>query len=313
MAVEKQQDAAPQQDAKGKKKAEKPTDPDADLSEEDLELKRNIELLVERTQDKDAGIAKAALDSITKEIHSTTSSMTAVPKPLKFLRPHLEPLMAFFESMPAGPNRKTLADILSLMCSTVAGKEGERQGLVFKLQGHTDDLETWGHEYMRHLAGEISEEYKVCLNGACEAGAVGGASCDIGAHRYAQTPQRMYSAVVQHGTEWLRQNVGGRDGGRCSGRCKGVGGGEKVHTDWKGWTPQLLAGCAAWDGLCHSCFGSCASEIARQACQASTTLQQMQGCSAWNTHVQHAEQRGCAASSPPLVRCSNVTCKPAIA
>jgi 26S proteasome regulatory subunit N1 len=161
MAVEKQQDAAPQQDTKGKKKAEKPTDPDADLSEEDLELKRNIELLVERTQDKDAGIAKAALDSITKEIHSTTSSMTAVPKPLKFLRPHLEPLQAFFESMPAGTNRKTLADILSLMCSTVAGKEGERQGLVFKLQGHTDDLETWGHEYMRHLAGEISEEYKV--------------------------------------------------------------------------------------------------------------------------------------------------------
>lgn len=45
----------------------------------------------------------------------------------------------------------------------MAGKEGERQGLAFKLQGHTDDLESWGHEYMRHLAGEISEEYKVCV------------------------------------------------------------------------------------------------------------------------------------------------------
>lgn len=158
MAVEKK-DSAPQQDAKAKKKAEK-QDPDADLSEEDLELKRNIELLVERAQDKDAGIAKAALDSITKDIHTTTSSMTAVPKPLKFLRPHLEALIAHFESMPQGANRKTLADILSLLCSTVAGKEGERQGLQFKLQGHTDDLETWGHEYMRHLAGEIQEEYK---------------------------------------------------------------------------------------------------------------------------------------------------------
>jgi 26S proteasome regulatory subunit N1 len=160
MAVEKQ-DSAPQQDAKAKAKKAEKQDPDAELSEEDLELKRNIELLVERTQDKDAGIAKAALDSITKDIHTTTSSMTAVPKPLKFLRPHLDALMAFFESMPQGPNRKTLADILSLLCSTVAGKEGERQGLQFKLQGHTDDLETWGHEYMRHLAGEISEEYKV--------------------------------------------------------------------------------------------------------------------------------------------------------
>jgi 26S proteasome regulatory subunit N1 len=168
MAAEKQ-DSAPQQDAKGKKKAEK-VDPDADLSEEDLELKRNIELLVERAQDKDAGIAKAALDSITKDIHTTTSSMTAVPKPLKFLRPHLEALMAFFETMPQGANRKTLADILSLMCSTVAGKEGERQGLQYKLQGHTDDLETWGHEYMRHLAGEISEEYKVGCSGPAAEG-----------------------------------------------------------------------------------------------------------------------------------------------
>jgi 26S proteasome regulatory subunit N1 len=158
MAVEKK-DSAPQKDAKGKKQEKQ--DPDADLSEEDLELKRNIELLVERVQDKDAGVAKAALDSITKEIHSTTSSMTAVPKPLKFLRPHLDALMAHFEAMPQSTNRKTLADILSLLCSTVAGKEGERQGLQFKLQGHTDDLETWGHEYMRHLAGEISEEYKV--------------------------------------------------------------------------------------------------------------------------------------------------------
>jgi 26S proteasome regulatory subunit N1 len=142
-------------------------DPDADLSEEDLELKRNIDMLVERAQDADAGIAKAALDALTRDIHTTTSSMTAVPKPLKFLRPHLDALIAHFEGAQDGPNRRALADILSLLCSTVAGKEGARQGLAFKLQGHTDDLEAWGHEYMRHLAGEISEEYKVRVFGVC--------------------------------------------------------------------------------------------------------------------------------------------------
>lgn len=124
------------------------------------QLKKNIELMVERVKDSDAAIVKAALDAITKEIHTTTSSMTAVPKPLKFLRPHLETLISTFEAMPAGPNRQTLADVLSLLTSTVAGKEGEREGLRFKLQGNTSDLETWGHEYMRHLAGEIAEEYK---------------------------------------------------------------------------------------------------------------------------------------------------------
>lgn len=126
--------APPSSSGKQDKKDAKPTDPDADLSEEDLELKKNIELMVERVQDGDAGVAKAALDSITREIHTTTSSMTAVPKPLKFLRPHLEGLAAFFERMPAGPNRATLADVLSLLYSTVAGKEGERIGLRYKLQ-----------------------------------------------------------------------------------------------------------------------------------------------------------------------------------
>jgi 26S proteasome regulatory subunit N1 len=117
--------------------------------------------MVERVRDPDAAIVKTALDCITKEIHTTTSSMTAVPKPLKFLRPHLDTLVATFEGMAAGPNRQLLADVLSLLTSTVAGKEGEREGLRYKLQGNTSDLETWGHEYMRHLAGEIAEEYKV--------------------------------------------------------------------------------------------------------------------------------------------------------
>jgi 26S proteasome regulatory subunit N1 len=125
------------------------------------QLKKNIELMVERVRDPDAAIVKTALDCITKEIHTTTSSMTAVPKPLKFLRPHLDTLIATFEGMAAGPNRQLLADVLSLLTSTVAGKEGEREGLRYKLQGNTSDLETWGHEYMRHLAGEIAEEYKV--------------------------------------------------------------------------------------------------------------------------------------------------------
>ncbi|KAF8063704.1 RPN1B [Scenedesmus sp. PABB004] len=142
--------------AKGKKE-----DPDAELSEEDLELKKNIELLVERVGDASPGVAKAALDALTKEIHSTTSSMTAVPKPLKFLRPHLDALVAVFDAAPPGPNRAALADVLSLLTSTVAGKEGEREGLRYKLAGTTDDLASWGHEYMRHLAGEIAAEFRL--------------------------------------------------------------------------------------------------------------------------------------------------------
>jgi len=157
MAVTK--DEAPAKETK-KQVKKQDQDPDADLSEEDLELKKNIELMVERLQDPDPGVQKLALEAMCKEIHSTTSAMTAVPKPLKFLRPHLDTMIARIEPL-QGENRKQLADIVSVLCSTVAGKEGEREGLKYKLQGHTDDLGTWGHEYMRHLAGEISEEYRV--------------------------------------------------------------------------------------------------------------------------------------------------------
>jgi 26S proteasome regulatory subunit N1 len=62
---------------------------------------------------------------------------------------------------PGAANRAALADVLSVLASTVAGKEGERLGLRYKLAGSLDNLGQWGHEYLRHISGEISEEFKV--------------------------------------------------------------------------------------------------------------------------------------------------------
>ncbi|XP_021301500.1 26S proteasome non-ATPase regulatory subunit 2 homolog A [Sorghum bicolor] len=81
---------------KGKKKDEKKDD---DLSEEDLALKEQLELYVVRAQDADPGVQKLALESMRQEIRSATSSMTSVPKPLKFLPPHFGTL-SYFETMP---------------------------------------------------------------------------------------------------------------------------------------------------------------------------------------------------------------------
>lgn len=56
---------------KQKKKGQKgEEDKEADLSEEDLELKKNLELMLERAKDTDAGVQKAALDGIAREIRS---------------------------------------------------------------------------------------------------------------------------------------------------------------------------------------------------------------------------------------------------
>ena len=54
---------------KQKKKGQKgEEDKEADLSEEDLELKKNLELMLERAKDSDAGVQKTALDGIGREI-----------------------------------------------------------------------------------------------------------------------------------------------------------------------------------------------------------------------------------------------------
>ncbi|XP_038998543.1 26S proteasome non-ATPase regulatory subunit 2 homolog A-like [Hibiscus syriacus] len=143
----------PKAPAKDPKKKE-----EEDLSEEDLALKQQLELYVERVQDSDPGLQKVALESMRHEIRTSTSSMTSVPKPLKFLRPHYETLKSFYETMPNSDLKKYLADILSVLALTMSA-EGERESLKYRLLGSEGDIGSWGHEYVRNLAGEISQEY----------------------------------------------------------------------------------------------------------------------------------------------------------
>lgn len=145
--------AAPKDDAVAKKKVET-----EDLSDEDLALKQQLELYVERVQDPDAGLQKVALESMRQEIRTSTSSMTSVPKPLKFLRPHYGTLKAYYEIMPKSDLKKYLADILSVLALTMSA-EGERESLKYRLLGSEGDIGSWGHEYVRNLAGEIAQEY----------------------------------------------------------------------------------------------------------------------------------------------------------
>ncbi|PWA28186.1 26S proteasome non-ATPase regulatory subunit 2 [Artemisia annua] len=116
-------DKVPSKDQK--KKDEKK---DEDLSEEDLALKQQLELYVERVQDADLASQKVALESMRQEIRTSTSSMTSVPTPLKFLRPHYGTLKSFYESM--RESHKLLADILSVLALTMSA-DGEPESLKY--------------------------------------------------------------------------------------------------------------------------------------------------------------------------------------
>jgi len=95
------------------------------MSEEDRKLKESLELLVqvitEQTEaGKDGdGVKQQALVQLRNTIKSSTSSMTSVPKPLKFLRPHYAQLKATYDAWPdSSDNKWELADILSVLAMT---------------------------------------------------------------------------------------------------------------------------------------------------------------------------------------------------
>ncbi|KAJ5558492.1 Armadillo-like helical [Penicillium sp. DV-2018c] len=136
---------------------------DEELSEEDQQLKNELEMLVERLKEPDTTLYAPALDAIKNFIKTSTSSMTAVPKPLKFLRPHYDGLAALYDEWAAGPVKNSLADMLSVLGMTY-GDEEKLETIKYRLLAKSEDLGSWGHEYVRHLALEIGQEYQNRLN-----------------------------------------------------------------------------------------------------------------------------------------------------
>ncbi|AEO55255.1 hypothetical protein MYCTH_2298906 [Thermothelomyces thermophilus ATCC 42464] len=152
-----QKDKAGQPVANGKKDDDK-AESSEELSEEDQQLKNELDMLVERLTESNASLYKPALEAMKTFIKTSTSSMTAVPKPLKFLRPHYETMTKLYDEWPAGDDKNSLADVLSVIGMTFSD-EDRQDTLKYRLLAPTQDIGSWGHEYVRHLALEIGEVY----------------------------------------------------------------------------------------------------------------------------------------------------------
>eukprot|EP00894_Picocystis_sp_ML_P000197 jgi/Pico_ML_1/50714/g1874.t2 len=114
MAMEREDKAEP---INGKEKKKGEENKDEELTEEDRGLKENLDLLVERIVEENAkaDVQKAALDTVREEIRTSTSTMTSVPKPLKFLKAHFLTLKECYEKMIDGENKRFLADVISVL------------------------------------------------------------------------------------------------------------------------------------------------------------------------------------------------------
>uniref|UniRef100_A0A8C2ZF32 26S proteasome non-ATPase regulatory subunit 2 n=1 Tax=Cyclopterus lumpus TaxID=8103 RepID=A0A8C2ZF32_CYCLU len=119
----------------------------------DKEKKEEQELVTE----KDTELHRPALEELRRLIRSSTTSMTSVPKPLKFLRPHYGKLKEIFEGMAPGENKSFCGDVVSVLAMTMSG---ERECLKYRLLGSQEELASWGHEYVRHLSGEVAKEWQ---------------------------------------------------------------------------------------------------------------------------------------------------------
>lgn len=126
---------------------------DSAMSEEDKALKERLEtcvstltgkpienadldpVFVDVEQEKPSTLIQLkALQLIATELRSATSSMTAVPKPLKFLHPHYDDLVQFDQGLPVKSTvaeevllRGRMADVLSVLAMTF-GDSGKYSG-----------------------------------------------------------------------------------------------------------------------------------------------------------------------------------------
>ncbi|KAJ3225375.1 proteasome regulatory particle base subunit [Clydaea vesicula] len=131
---------------------------EAELSEEDQALKNELEMLVDRIKESNQTLYKPSLETLKTLIRTATSSMTSVPKPLKFLRPHYDLICEIYKKWANGPNKLLLADILSVLSMTYAAAD-KRDCLRYRLEGSSESVGSWGHEYVRHLSLEIMHEF----------------------------------------------------------------------------------------------------------------------------------------------------------
>ena len=127
-----------------------------DLSEEDIALRDKLSLLVSQLQDSNT--SSSALASLESEVRNVTTSMTSIPKPLKFLKSHYQVLKSFYLGLPSSPLKTHLANFISVLAITMGSLDG-RESLQFLLEGDSSAVTSWGHEYVRSLCGEIQEEY----------------------------------------------------------------------------------------------------------------------------------------------------------
>ncbi|KAF7383393.1 hypothetical protein HZH66_012743 [Vespula vulgaris] len=130
-----------------------------DMNDEDKRLQEDLLQLVDVLMGKDEKAMARALIHLRILMQTSTTSMTSVPKPLKFLRDYYARLKeAYFKIEKNDDIKRQFAEILSVLV-IVGTSPGSRECLDFCIKGAVKNPGEWGHEYVRQLEAEIVDEW----------------------------------------------------------------------------------------------------------------------------------------------------------
>ncbi|XP_043489338.1 26S proteasome non-ATPase regulatory subunit 2-like [Polistes fuscatus] len=131
-----------------------------EMNDEDKRLQEDLLQLVDVLMGKDENAMIRALTHLRILIQTSTTSMTSVPKPLKYLRDYYPRLKEVYNRIKGKDVKKLLAEILSvLVIAETSSTIGKRECLEFCLKGFVQNPGEWGHEYVRQLETEIVDEW----------------------------------------------------------------------------------------------------------------------------------------------------------
>ena len=137
------------------------------LTEEEEQLKKNIEDMVKGLLDEDLCIKQNAYNLLKGEITNSTGTMTSIPKPLKFIRDCYKSIKEKYDELSIKlsenpedsyflQSKRILADVL---CIITLVTDTQETILQYVINDKINDFNTWGSELVRTLSGEISTEY----------------------------------------------------------------------------------------------------------------------------------------------------------
>jgi 26S proteasome regulatory subunit N1 len=111
---------------------------------------------------QDSELRMNAYNLVKNEITTATSSMTSIPRPLKFLRLHYAALKDYeskFEARSEADKQfqLSLRDLLAVL--VMVTPDITETALSWVLQGSKKNLTSWGQEFMHTLSTDISKEY----------------------------------------------------------------------------------------------------------------------------------------------------------